>query len=193
MTAISATSPASVPIGTANMPLKRRLLPIGIQTFAKIREANAYYVDKTGFALDMIARGSHYFLSRPRRFGKSLFLDTLKELFEGNQPLFAGLMAEPRWDWSKKFPVIALSFGASVVHSLARLEDSLDGQFLNYELSCGLQQQHLSLNRRFINLMARLHAQTGQRVVVLVDEYDKPILDSITDKAVAREMLPRLA
>ncbi len=170
------------------MSLKRRLLPIGIQTFAKIREDDAYYVDKTGFALDMVARGSHYFLSRPRRFGKSLFLDTLKELFEANQPLFTGLIAEKRWDWSKKFPVIRLSFGAGVVHSFAKLEDSLDGQFLAYELSCGLQQQNLSLNRRFINLIARLHAQTGQRVVVLVDEYDKPILDNIDDTPLALQL-----
>ncbi len=80
-------------------PLPRRRLPIGIQTFAKIREDDCYYVDKTGFALRMIAQGSHYFLSRPRRFGKSLFLDTLAELFAGNEALFRGLEAHGRWDW----------------------------------------------------------------------------------------------
>ena len=170
------------------MTLKRRLLPIGIQTFAKIREDDAYYVDKTGFAMDMVKRGSHYFLARPRRFGKSLFIDTLKELFEGNAALFNGLAAETGWDWSKKFPVIRLSFGAGVVHSIAKLEDSLDGQFLYYEQRCGLQQQHLSLNRRFIHLIATLHGQHGQRVVVLVDEYDKPILDNIDDTPVALQL-----
>ena len=182
------TSPQNVLPATAIPAAKRLRLPIGIQTFAKIREDNAYYVDKTGFALDMVERGSHYFLSRPRRFGKSLFIDTLKELFEGNQALFTGLIAEKRWDWSKKFPVIRLSFGAGVVHSVAKLEDSLDGQFLSYELTCGLQQQNLSLSRRFINLIAQLHAQTGQRVVVLVDEYDKPILDNIDDTPLALQL-----
>ena len=83
--------------------LVRRKLPIGIQTFRKIREANDYYyVDKTGFAIDLIDQGSCYFLSRPRRVGKSLPLNTLKDLFEGYQALFAGLAAEARWDWRKK-------------------------------------------------------------------------------------------
>ena len=76
-------------------------LPIGIQTFREIREDNCYYVDKTGMAVELIRTGKAYFLSRPRRFGKSLFLDTLKELFEGNQELFIGLAAENAWDWSK--------------------------------------------------------------------------------------------
>ena len=71
--------------------MKRRKLPIGIQTFAKIRSEDYYYIDKTALAQTLIEEGSHYFLSRPRRFGKSLFLDTLKELFEGNEPLFQGL------------------------------------------------------------------------------------------------------
>ena len=71
--------------------MTRRLLPIGIQTFRKIREQNCYYVDKTPYVRRLFEEGTHYFLSRPRRFGKSLFLDTLKELFEGNEPLFGGL------------------------------------------------------------------------------------------------------
>ncbi len=81
------------------MTHKRCKLPIGIQTFAKIRESNYYYVDKTPFALQMIENGSHYFLSRPRRFGKSLFLDTLKELFEANEALFRGLFKKLKIFW----------------------------------------------------------------------------------------------
>jgi hypothetical protein len=81
--------------------LLRRKLPIGIQTFSEIIEEGYYYVDKSGIAVDLAQQGKYYFLSRPRRFGKSLFLDTLKELFEGNQKLFTGLAAETRWDWSK--------------------------------------------------------------------------------------------
>ena len=82
------------------MTMTRKRLPIGIQTFQKIREDDHYYVDKTAFAWRLIEEGSHYVLSRPRRFGKSLFLDTLGELFAGNEPLFRGLAIHDRWDWS---------------------------------------------------------------------------------------------
>ena len=77
--------------------MSRRLLPIDIQSFRKIRESNCYYVDKTGCALRLVEEGTHYFLSRPRRFGKSLFLDTLKELFEGSRELFEGLQIYEHW------------------------------------------------------------------------------------------------
>ena len=80
--------------------MTKRRLPIGMQTFREVREQNCYYVDKTGYARRLLDEGKHYFLSRPRRFGKSLFLDTLKELFEGNEPLFEGLAIQDRWDWS---------------------------------------------------------------------------------------------
>ena len=180
------TQPA--PVTAPTLALPRKKLPIGIQTFREVREDNCYYVDKTGVALDLIDSGKYYFLSRPRRFGKSLFLDTLKELFEGSRALFDGLAAESRWDWETRHPVIRISFGAGVVDSRAKLEDSLDGQFLRHELAAGLQQQSLSLNRRFVNLIAHLHAQSGQRVVVLVDEYDKPILDCIHRSEVALEV-----
>jgi hypothetical protein len=92
------------------MHTPRRKLPIGIQNLREIREEGYYYVDKTGYALRLIERGKYYFLSRPRRFGKSLFLDTLKELFEGNQSLFDGLYAAERWDWAVRYPVIRISF-----------------------------------------------------------------------------------
>jgi hypothetical protein len=166
----------------------RKKLPIGIQNLRELREEGHYYADKSGYAVDLAHSGKYYFLSRPRRFGKSLFLDTLKELFEGNAALFKGLAAENRWDWSKNHPVIRLSFGGGVLAERAALEDSLDGQFLKYEKSSGLVQSDLSLRRRLVNLIEHLHQQTGQRVVVLVDEYDKPILDCIDRPAIATEM-----
>lgn len=89
--------------------MARHILPIGIQTFRNLRESNGYYVDKTGYALRLAEEGKYYFLSRPRRFGKSLFLDTLKELFEGSRELFEGLEAFGRWDWSVRSPVTPLS------------------------------------------------------------------------------------
>jgi hypothetical protein len=169
-------------------PLARRKLPIGIQTFREIREDGCYYVDKTAYALDLIQTGKSYFLSRPRRFGKSLFLDTLKELFEGDRALFDGLYAADHWDWTRIHPVIRLSFGGGVLANAAMLQDSLDGQLLKYEQASGLAQATLSLRRRLVNLIEHLHQQSGQRVVVLVDEYDKPILDCIDQPEIAIEM-----
>lgn len=103
--------------------MSRKKLPIGIQTFARIREDGCYYVDKTGFALQLIEEGNYYFLSRPRRFGKSLLLDTLAELFAGNEPLFRGLAAHGKWDWTRRFPVLRNSFGDGVLQSRAALDE----------------------------------------------------------------------
>lgn len=111
----------------------RQKLPIGIQDFAKLREKGCYYVDKTAFALRLIEEGGYYFLSRPRRFGKSLFVDTLKELFEGNQALFTGLYAEQHWDWAVKYPVIRLSFGSGILQSRAQLDAAIVAQLSQYE------------------------------------------------------------
>ena len=89
----------------------RRKLPIGIRTFREIREEGCYYVDKTAYVRRLMDEGKHYFLSRPRRFGKSLLVDTIEELFEGNEPLFRGLAVHDRWDWSTPHPVLHLDFG----------------------------------------------------------------------------------
>jgi len=168
--------------------LKRRKLPIGIQTFRKLREDDNYYVDKTGFAMDLVEQGSCYFLSRPRRFGKSLFLDTLKDLFEGHKELFTGLAAETRWDWSVKHPVIRISFGAGNGHSRAELDAKLSEQLDVNQQALGLHTTQPTISGRFSELIRLANAQAGQRVVVLVDEYDKPILDNITDAPIARDM-----
>ena len=165
----------------------RKKLPIGIQTFGEIREEGYYYVDKSGFALSLVEQGKYYFLSRPRRFGKSLFIDTLKEMFEGNEPLFRGLIAHDTWDWSVTYPVIRISFGGGVLGSRCELEDSLDGQLASYEANPEALGG-MSLRRRFVNLIKDLHSKSGQRVVVLIDEYDKPILDRIEDPDAARDI-----
>jgi hypothetical protein len=169
--------------------MQRKKLPIGIQTFEKIREAQAYYyVDKTAYALQLIDQGSHYFLSRPRRFGKSLFLDTLKELFEGNRPLFEGLYAENHWDWSVKYPVIRISLGGGVVKTQTQLQALLDRQLLHLEKQAGLTPTEPDASRRLHDLLLHLSQQNGQRVVVLIDEYDKPILDNLSEPSIATEM-----
>ena len=167
----------------------RRKLPIGIQTFSQIREADAYYyVDKTGMALDLIAQGKYYFLSRPRRFGKSLLLDTLKDLFEGHQDLFTGLAAQTRWDWSQKYPVIRVSFSDGVLQSRAELDQRIAEILQDNQKRLGVRCSHESLGGQFSELIALAHEKAGQRAVVLIDEYDKPILDNITNSAAALEM-----
>ena len=164
----------------------RKSLPIGIQTFSRIRQENHYYVDKTQLALDLIASGAHYFLSRPRRFGKSLFLDTLKELFEANELLFTGLAAQDHWDWSVKYPVLRFSFGGENYRDTENLNDTLDTQLQLLEAQFNLPPQTNSINGRFAHLLVKLHEQAGKPVVVLIDEYDKPILDALNYPDVAR-------
>jgi len=164
----------------------KRKLPIGIQTFREIREDDCYYVDKTGYARQLAERGKHYFLSRPRRFGKSLFLDTLKELFEGNEPLFRGLEIHDHWDWSTRHPVLRLSFGGGKFTEPDQLHTNLMAQLAAVERRAGVGSDHDTAPERFGHLIEALHERTGQRVAVLVDEYDKPILDALSIPDVAR-------
>ncbi len=166
--------------------MTRRRLPIGIQTFRKICEQNCYYVDKTPFIKALIKGGSHYFLSRPRRFGKSLFLDTLKELFEGSQSLFEGLAIHDHWDWSIRHPVLRLSFGSGNFTEPGDLNTNFLAQLDTLERQTDIKPVYSTGPERFANLLRALHDRTGQRVVVLVDEYDKPVLDTLDVPAVAR-------
>ena len=166
--------------------MTKRRLPIGIQTFSKIREENYYYVDKTDHLRRLIDEGTHYFLSRPRRFGKSLFLDTLKELFEGNEPLFAGLHIHDHWDWSVRYPVVRLDFGSGNFKEEGFLQANVMEQLAAIERREKIVSEHTTAPGRFASILEILHAQAGQRVVVLVDEYDKPILDALEVPEIAR-------
>jgi hypothetical protein len=169
--------------------MTRKKLPIGIQTFREIRKENCYYVDKTGFALRLIEEGKHYFLSRPRRFGKSLFLDTLAELFAGNEALFQGLFCHDRWDWSIKYPVIRLSFGGGVMQDKTELEQKIKNLLRQNRQRLGLDcVDEADLSGCFDQLIQDAAQKSGQRVVILVDEYDKPILDNLTRPEVAKEL-----
>ena len=166
--------------------MTKRKLPIGIQNFREIRDEGCYYVDKTAYAQRMVKGGKHYFLSRPRRFGKSLFLDTLKELFEGNEPLFRGLDIHDHWDWSVRHPVLRLSFGAGNFRESGYLHTNLMAQLDAAGQRAGVGSDHATATERFGHLVEALHEQSGQRVAVLVDEYDKPILDALDVADVAR-------
>ncbi|MDE0683150.1 MAG: ATP-binding protein [Candidatus Poribacteria bacterium] len=164
----------------------RRKLPIGIQTFREIREENYYYVDKTALIQRLIDEGKHYFLSRPRRFGKSLFLDTLKELFEGNEPLFEGLYIHDHYDWSVRHPVLRLDFGIGNFKEPGYVQANVMTQLHTIAEEAGIAPHYDTAPECFGDLIRVLHRQVGQRVVVLVDEYDKPILDALEVPEVAR-------
>ena len=164
----------------------RRRLPIGIQTFRKLRERDCYYVDKTAYIERLLHEGTHYFLSRPRRFGKSLFLDTLKELFEGNEELFKGLYIHERHDWTERHPVVRLDFGSGSFTEPAALHEDVMAQLDGLARDMAIAVRYDTAPARFRHLLQALHKATGQRVAVLVDEYDKPILDALGKPEVAR-------
>ena len=165
--------------------MKRRL-PIGIQTFREIREDGCYYVDKTAYIRRLLDEGKHYFLSRPRRFGKSLFLDTCKELFEGSEALFEGLAIHAHWDWTVRHPVVRLSFGSGHFRGPDDLQTEVVDRLETQERQAGIATRHASAPARLGHVIRTLHERTGQRVAVLVDEYDKPILDALDVPEVAR-------
>ena len=164
----------------------RRRLPIGVQTFRELRERDCYYVDKTAYIERLLDHGKHYFLSRPRRFGKSLFLDTLKELFEGNQALFEGLDIHDRHDWSQRHPVVRLDFARGHFVEPGSLHANVSAQLDGMEVQAGLRPRYDTPPERFGYLISSLHERSGQRVAVLVDEYDKPILDALAHREIAR-------
>ena len=173
--------------------MNTKKLPIGIQTFSKIIEGNYYYVDKTPFSLKLIQNSGYYFLSRPRRFGKSLFLDTLSEIFLGNKELFRGLYIYDKYDFAPH-PVISISFGSGD-YSLDKnqvideIKNILRDNMENLKIDCGDIENFKTC---FKNLIKKAYEQYNQKVVILIDEYDKPILDNITNKeqaAKARNIL----
>ena len=141
--------------------MARRKLPIGIQTFREVREDNCYYVDKTAFMRRLVSEGKHYFLSRPRRFGKSLHLDTLKELFEGNEVLFAELHIHERWDWSAHHPVLRLDFGSGNFKEPGYLHANLMAQLDGAEERAGMSPRYDTAPERFGHLIRGLHERTG--------------------------------
>ena len=157
----------------------RRQLPIGIQDFSTIRGQDFYYIDKTHHIRRLVEMGRYWFLSRPRRFGKSLLVDTLRELFEGNESLFRGLDIHNHWDWSVSYPVVRLSFDG-IYTEPGDLHRNIISQLAMIEQDAGLEPLvDCTGPDRLQNLLHRLHRATGQQAVVLVDEYDKPILDVI--------------
>jgi hypothetical protein len=168
---------------TKTMNIKKRL-PIGIQTFEKIIDGNFLYVDKTDFALKLVEGSGYYFLSRPRRFGKSLFLDTLAEVFMGNRELFKGLYIYDRYDF-KKYPIIRISFGSGDFTDEKTINKKIDYILKSNEEELNLKCKNQDNEACFAELIKGAYAKYNQKTVILIDEYDKPILDNITNQEMA--------
>jgi len=156
-----------------------KYLPIGIQTFRDIIEGGFYYVDKTQFIPKLTSK--YYFLSRPRRFGKSLFLDTLKEAFSGNKELFKGLYLYDNWNWEKRYPIVKFDLSQAYPDTEENLIKSLDSFLKAVAKDHQITLEEEILGLKFKELIQKLYEKYNQKVVVLIDEYDKPILDVIED------------
>ena len=177
--------------------IKKKRLPVGNTIFAEMRTEGYYYVDKTPLIVDLLQNSKFVFLSRPRRFGKSLTLDTIAQLFAGRKELFTGLYAEEHWDWSEKYPVIRLSFvGQPEKANVQQLRERIGKMLRQNADNLGIE---LADNVAFdvgstLEDLIRCTAEKYQKkVVILIDEYDKPIIDNLSDKAVADEVRSLLA
>lgn len=163
------------------MDITLKKLPLGIQSFEKIRMEDFLYVDKTASIHQLVNTGNYYFLSRPRRFGKSLLLSTLQAYFEGKKNLFEGLaIAEKENEW-KQYPVLHLDLNTENYDRPEALLHKLDAALCEWENIYGKNPVEQSVALRFEGIIRRASLKTGERVVILVDEYDKPLLQAIGD------------
>ena len=160
-----------------------KIYPIGIQNFEKLRREGYFYIDKTALIHKLVKTGNYYFLSRPRRFGKSLLISTLEAYFQGKKELFEGLAIEQlEKDWTKH-PILRLDLNTQKYDSPESLDDVLEVALSEWEALYGRNPVERGFALRFRGVIQRACKQTGQRVVILVDEYDKPMLQAIENEA----------
>ena len=171
----------------------KRKYPVGVQSFEKIRKEGYLYVDKTALVYKLITEGCPYFLSRPRRFGKSLLISTLQAVFEGRRELFDAFttedgieqpqlyIAQTDWRW-EKHPVLRFDFSMGDLKTIEQLDELINFTLSSYEKDYNITAPSGDANVRMVNLLRTLHRQTGKRVVVLVDEYDNFILHALGDE-----------
>jgi hypothetical protein len=168
------------------MAVSERKLPIGIQTFEKIIQEDYLYVDKTAYVHSLVKKGGQFFLSRPRRFGKSLFLSMLRYYWEGERGLFKGLAIEKLIEGDEHawepYPVFYFDFNKNNYSVDMALEVVLDDHLSNWEQKYGINEKKEAFSVRFGNVLKTAYEQTGKRCVILVDEYDKPFLEVMTDE-----------
>ena len=164
-----------------------KIYPIGIQNFEKIRKDGYFYIDKTALVYQLVKTGSYYFLSRPRRFGKSLLISTLEAYFQGKKELFTGLAMEKlEKDWIE-YPILHLDLNIEKYDTPESLNNILEKSLAKWEGLYGANPSERSLSLRFAGIIERACEQTGQRVAILIDEYDKPLLQAIGNEALQHE------
>ena len=164
-----------------------KIYPIGIQNFESLRLDGYFYIDKTALIYQLVKSGRYYFLSRPRRFGKSLLISTLEAYFQGKKELFQGLAMEKlEKDWTK-YPILHIDLNTQKYDSPQSLESKLNRTLVTWEKLYGSEPAEDSLSMRFEGTIQRAYEQTGQRVVILVDEYDKPMLQAIGNEKLQKQ------
>ena len=176
------------------IPTKMEGYPIVQQDFRQLRERGSIYVDKTQF-IDKIANSAsqYYFIARPRRFGKSLFLSTLRYFFEGRRELFKGLYIDSTdWKWME-YPVLYLDLNTNRYLEKRKLFDMLDRLFREWEERYGVEVKDTEYSQRFASIIASAHEKTGRQVVVLVDEYDKPLVGNLNKQEIFEDYRAQLA
>ncbi|WP_278700858.1 ATP-binding protein [Phocaeicola sartorii] len=167
--------------------MSNKIYPIGIQNFEKIRQDGYFYIDKTALVYRMVKTGSYYFLSRPRRFGKSLLISTLEAYFQGKKELFEGLAVEKlEKDWIK-YPILHLDLNIEKYDTPESLDKILDSSLTAWEKIYGAESSERSFSLRFAGIIQRACEKTGRRVAILVDEYDKPMLQAIGNEALQKQ------
>ena len=167
--------------------MSNKIYPIGIQNFEKIRKEGYFYIDKTALVYQLVKTGSYYFLSRPRRFGKSLLISTLEAYFQGKKELFTGLAVEKlEKDWIE-YPILHLDLNIERYDTPESLGNILEKNLAEWEKLYGAEVSERTFSLRFAGIIKRAYEQTGQRVVILVDEYDKPMLQAIGNQELQKE------
>ena len=167
--------------------MSSKIYPIGIQSFEKIRTDGYFYIDKTALIYQMVKTGSYYFLSRPRRFGKSLLISTLEAYFLGKKELFEGLAMEKlEKDWIT-YPIFHMDLNTEKYDTRESLDSILNFTLEKWEQQYGTAPSETTFALRFRGLIERAYKQTGQRVVILIDEYDKPMLQAIGNEELQKE------
>ena len=173
--------------------MSRSKYPIGIQTFAEIRENGYIYVDKTEFIHELVSNGKYYFLSRPRRFGKSLLISTFESFFRGKRDLFKGLAIDSMdWDWDE-YPVFHLDFSGKVYEDLSELDDILSQHLRLWEVEMGYTMEGRAPDDRFKTAIRTAAETSGRKVVILIDEYDQPLVHNIANQKLLESFRKKLS
>jgi len=154
-------------------------LPLSIETFSTLRENDYLYVDKTEFIFSLAKTGKKYFLSRPRRFGKSLLISTIEELYSCNKELFKDLYIYDKWNWENPFPIIKIDFGTGQYSSAIQLKDSVNDILDDLSEQYAVELKRKTLTGRLNELIRKVSEKYGKKIVILIDEYDKAIINNI--------------